>query len=45
MLPDEIQEQVYKPSEDETYNLEVDLREPDAFEGSMSIEEDEIPEL
>ena len=37
-LPPEIQEQVYRPSEDENYIVTVDLGEPERFEVDMGEE-------
>src|SRR4030095_2070401 len=39
-LPEEIRDKVYRPAENEAYNVEVDLKPPDQFEGMLEIEEE-----
>ena len=38
-LPDEIQEEVYRPAPNEIYEVEVDMKKPDTFEGRVEITE------
>src|SRR5262245_44959017 len=40
-LPPEIREKIYRPAEHEVYDIEIDLRQPDQFEGTLEIEEED----
>jgi len=40
MLPDEIQDKIYRPSEGEAYNVELDMTKPQEFHGNIEVEEE-----